>query len=154
MKVIDFKLGSPFQTRFLLPLTWRYFLVVYGFVELNEIVQKEKMYAIFYDYKFYFVYDLFINQVRKWPFAWGFLQITGCKILFRTNSTNINLYSPIRIMWSSNQASYPNVSAKAVFITLQLRQTQGLKNMVGNDFVKLLASRRTLADVIVYIFPH
>ena len=65
MKVIDFKLGSPFQTRFLLPLTWRYFLVVYGFVELNEIVQKEKMYAIFYDYKFYFVYDLFINQVRK-----------------------------------------------------------------------------------------
>ena len=57
-------------------------------------------------------------------------------------------------MWSSNQASYPNVSAKAVLITLQLRQTQGLKNMVGNDFVKLLASRRTLADVIVYMFPH
>ena len=30
--------------------------------------------AIFYDYKFYFVYDLIINEVRKWPFAWGFLQ--------------------------------------------------------------------------------
>ena len=57
-------------------------------------------------------------------------------------------------MWFSTQASYPNVSAKAVLMTLQLRQTQWLKNMVGNDFVKLLASRRILADVIVYIFPH
>ena len=57
-------------------------------------------------------------------------------------------------MWSSTQASYPKVSAKAVLITLQLRQTQWLKNMMGNDVVKLLASRRTLADVIVYIFPH
>ena len=74
MKMIDSKLGSPFQTRFLVSLTWCYFLVVYGFVELNEIVQKDKMYAIFYDYKFYFVYDLIINEVRKWPFAWGFLQ--------------------------------------------------------------------------------
>lgn len=55
-------------------------------------------------------------------------------------------------MWSSTQESYPKVSGKAVLITLQLRQTQWLKNMVGNDVVKLLASRRTLADVIVYIF--
>ena len=57
-------------------------------------------------------------------------------------------------MWSGTQASYPNVSEKAVLITLQLRQTQWLKNMVGNNFVKLLAYRRVFADVIVYIFPH